>query len=267
MICKISIRMKKGGSRSKTQKRSSLSKKRGLVSTMRKRKTKPRNNINNIIRNMETAEENPFEYLSNASIFLEKISSKTSNVLNAPNHSYKLYNKLSIIASIVAGQIAATLKKHSHILQTKVSSFNTMNIESDTKDAMRQIYLDLINEDLATENPFEYIEDLKDNLNKLIDLYNTAIKEDNSDLEIQLTLFAIFLQEDIKHSINLAKIALPSTSNNNMNVNSNINMKSTTTSSSSSSSRSSKSSKSSASSVGDLADLFSSVLSKSFGKA
>jgi hypothetical protein len=252
--------MKKGGARSKTQKKSSLSKKKVPLLTMRKRNTKSKNNLKNIIRNMEHEEENPFEYLKNACDFFDRISSKVNNLL-VKNYSHNTHEKLSIIASIVASKIADTLKTHSHLLKKTTNSFNEMNIDTEVKHAIKVIYDNLMNEDFALENPIDYIEEFKKNLDELISLYNIAETNGDTELEIQLVLFASFLQDDIKEAIQLSKTSLHS--KNNMNVNSNLNMKSV----SSKKSKSSASSASSATSIDDLTDLFSSVLTKSFGKA
>jgi hypothetical protein len=137
-----------------------------------------------------------------------------------------------------------------------------MNIESNTKDSIREIYEELVNEDLATVNPFEYIEGLKEKLDEIIELHSTAVKEGDSDLEINLTIFAVFLQEELKEAIQNAKSILSSVSKSKSTNNMNINTESVT----SKSSRGSSKSKPSEPSVDELANLFSSSFSLSFGK-
>ena len=263
MLLFTCIRMKRGGARTQTHKKKAPNRK-GIISTMRKKKTASKNNLRKIIQNIERKEENPFEYLANASDFLERIGSKASNILDEDNsrRSHKMYDKVSIIASTVAQQIADTLQKDSSILQTKVKAFNEMNIESNTKDSIREIYEELINEDLATVNPFEYIEGLKEKLDEIIELHSTAVKEGDSDLEINLTIFAVFLQEELKEAIQNAKSILSSVSKSKSTNNMNINTESVT----SKSSRGSSKSKPSEPSVDELANLFSSSFSLSFGK-
>ena len=254
---------------------------------MQKKKSKSKNNLKKIIKNIEKQEENPFEYLSNASDFLDEISSKATKLLENSSRSHNMYDKLATIASIFAVQMVSTLKKHAHYLRMKAKSLNEMNVDTDVKGTLQEFYDELLDEDFASNDPIQYIEDFKENLDDLIELYNKAEADGDADLELHLTLFAVILQESIEEAIKLAKAALPSNSNSGSNSNSssssnsnnsNVNMKSVASSSSKSSkssktsktsktsksSKSSKSSKTSKSSVDNLTNLFSSVLSKSF---
>jgi hypothetical protein len=194
----------RGGAKSMTIKKKNLHSVKRKVLTTRKKL-----NITGAIKNLNMNKNinDPIAYLEKSVDFFDKITRMYESTNDI--------NNLSIVASIISESVASSLKKHEASFQSEMDELadlfgfmKTVNFSSSSSKnvSFDSIYRKLMNEEKAISEPFEYIEDLHDSIEIILNQYNkkyNTIKRNNSLTKYEM--FIVELSDNIQEAIQLSE--------------------------------------------------------------
>ena len=172
-----------------------------------KQSIKTHKNLKAIIKSIasRSGTVDPFVYLTRASKVIRKLNKAYENAEDAGNED--VAEKITIVAAFVAEEVCEVFNKNAALLRSSTDELADLfaglavngNMKNEVSDA--KYYEKLLNTETARTNPFVYLEDLRDFIKKINNMYNDFAEKTNAESrtdETKITMFAAFLEEALQ---------------------------------------------------------------------
>jgi hypothetical protein len=157
-------------------------------------------NLKKIAENMNKNTENPAEYLKKSKRFFKALKTVTDDALDKNNQ--ELYDGLITTAGYISHNIYEVFKRHDKGLKNSINAltdlFGKVGLNKNST------YHHLLDEELATNQPLDYLDHLSEEINNMTKLYIKSIHDGNEEESTRVSILMAQISEEIKKSIQQA---------------------------------------------------------------